>query len=751
MTAPAWPWGFGAGVAVAVGAVGAAGVGLVTWLLLGATLSLGLALRLPVGWRALVVALACGLALAGPRTALALQQPEPWAGRAGEWVSLSARVSDGVAWPNLPGRSGLLLRGSLPPDGTLLLEGRLLDLPGKRNPGGFDARAHYGRQLIGAALIVERSELLAPAAARLRWRAALRDGVTRGLSPPAAALMQAITLGLRDDLGDIRAAFADSGLAHVLALSGLHVGLLAAVLSALLGGVGRWRSTAVVAVLLAYVAMVGPSPAVVRATAMIAIALLSRAYGVGGAGWGSHLMLAGALSLLARPAWLGDLGFQLSYLAVLGMGWAAAPLAAHLAALTRRVGRPRLTPRDSWRVRLGRTLRASLAVSLSAQWATTSLVASNFGSLPWIAPLANLLALPLASLLVPLGFAAGVLGVVHPLLAAGVNLLTERVAVALLTLAALAARAPGLSWGEVSALGHAAFALASLALLLALKQHWRAWRAALVVALAAAISGLIPPLWAPPDVIALDVGQGDSLVVRIDRRQAILIDGGGSPFSDFDVGARIVVPALRALGVHSLPLVVATHADLDHIEGLVAVLHAFPVGTLMIGHPAPERPAFEALMVAAQARGVPVLEARRGQRYAIADLTLEVLHPEALPVEDANDNSVALLLRYRGVASVLLLGDISAAVEATLAVPPTPILLAPHHGSGNSTSAALLRAAQPEWGWISVGTNRYGHPAGSVLTRLAAHGVTVRTTLAEGALRSPLPPPAAALPRDSVQ
>jgi hypothetical protein len=175
------------------------------------------------------------------------------------------------------------------------------------------------------------------------------------------------------------------------------------------GGVGRRRSVAVVALLVGYVAVVGPSPAVVRATAMVAAALVGRAFGVGGAGWGSHLSLAAAASLLVRPGWLGDLGFQLSYLSVLGMGLAAAPLAV---------------PRRRWRRAFGPAAGAAAAlpspgsgawrgvrgaaVGVTAQWATGSLVASHFGAMPVVAPLANLVAVPLASALVPLGFAAGV-------------------------------------------------------------------------------------------------------------------------------------------------------------------------------------------------------------------------------------------------------------------------------------------------------------------------------------------------------
>jgi competence protein ComEC len=106
------------------------------------------------------------------------------------------------------------------------------------------------------------------------------------------------------------------------------------------------------------------------------------------------------------------------------------------------------------------------------------------------------------------------------------------------------------------------------------------------------VTVVVPPGLEPPDIVALDVGQGDAVVIRFARGQAVLVDGGGTPFSDFDVGKHTVVPALRALGVGALPLVVATHADVDHIEGLAAVVRAFPVGRLLIGHPEPERRAF---------------------------------------------------------------------------------------------------------------------------------------------------------------
>lgn len=736
------------------------------WLLLPAALA---TLNCRRAWPAVAgvcVALSLGYLAGGLRAELSARTPSLWTELSGDVWTVVARVEDGVAWPQrlleegsgqlgraTAGR-GLLLRGAPVANGVAELRGRIEALPGRRNPGGFDASTFYARRGIGAAMVVEEADLIAPPALRLRARSALRSGVVAGLSPPAAALMEALTLGIRGDLGVLREVFSGSGLAHVLSLSGLHVGVLAAVLTAVVRGVGPLRSSLVVAVLWAYVVVVGPEAAVLRSTIMATVALLARAYGLGGAGWLNHLCLAAALSLLLQPAWLGDLGFQLSYLSVMGMGWGAGPLAEQLRkgagwVAARRpfvrlsgalaCGGSSSTRRQGWQAATLRWLVGALAVTFSAQAATLSLIASNFGGVPLISPLANLLGVPLASALVPLGFAAGLAGLISPAAAAAINQLTGAVAAALTTLATWAAATPAFPWGEVSVVGHVAYALAAVALLLGLHRAWRPFRVAVVVACAGLVTVLVPPVWAPPDLVFLDVGQGDATVLRLGRGQGVLIDGGGSPFSDFDVGARVVVPALRALGVTALPLVVATHADADHIEGLSAVLAAFPVGRLLIGHPAPAQRAFQELMAVATRRGVPVEEARRGASYLVGGARLTVLHPDHQASGVSNDDSVALSLSYRGQAWALLLGDLSAAVEAELAVPPTPLLMVPHHGSASSTSAGLLRAAGPRLAVVSVGQNRYGHPSAAVLGRLADFGVPWRTTLDEGAIRVAAP------------
>jgi competence protein ComEC len=289
--------------------------------------------------------------------------------------------------------------------------------------------------------------------------------------------------------------------------------------------------------------------------------------------------------------------------------------------------------------------------------------------------------------------------------------------------------------------GHVAYGAGVAAVAAAFGRLLAPARAAAVVLCAIAVSVATPPPHGTPELVALDVGQGDAVVIRVARGRAILVDGGGTPWGDYDVGARVVVPALRAMGVGALSVVIATHADLDHVEGLLGVIGAMPIGELWIGHREDDRPVFRALMQAAALHGVPVREVRRGASAAIGRVTLDVVHPTAEPSGVPNDDSVAVVVRVDGMAWALLAGDVSAAVEADLPLPHVSVLLAPHHGSPSSTSEALLRATRPRLALVSVGRNRFGHPAPSVLARLERHGVAVRTTLDEGAVRVPFPPP----------
>ncbi len=617
--------------------------------------------------------------------------------------------------------------------GQVTVKGELFLPSGKRNPGGFDYQGYLRRRGIFNQMYVREVVEFAPANLGLKER--LRQGVTNGLGERSAALMQAMTLGVRDDLGDLREIFAASGLAHILALSGLHVGILITALGFALSPLGRTRYPILIVVVIGFMFLVGPTPSVMRATFMVVAVLTTLWLGSGRIEAWPALALAAVISLLINPSLLFDLSFQLSYLAVMGILLAASPV------MNLFFGEKHTQLKNwDWRV----LVVGSMVVSSSAQFLSLPLVLSNFGSLPLFSPLVNVFAIPIATLLVPLGFIAAVVGAVLPPLAFLLNQITGLLSGSLIWLADIGASLPSLVWGEISAIGYAFYYIAAVALILALHKRMQAWRALLILSTAILCSMSSTTEQQPPELVYLDVGQGDSALIRLPNRVEILMDGGGSPFSEFDIGARTVVPALRALGVDELEVVIASHPDTDHIEGLVSVLERMPVQQLVIGIPKEGKPLFDELIAVAKRKKVEIVEVRRGQVMHLEGARLDFLNPPNEAYAEDNNNSVTFVITIDAQSGqkkdykALFLGDLASSVEQELAFPDVDVVMAGHHGSPHSTSEQLLRAAQPEQAILSYGRNTYGHPSREVINRLESFNVIIQATHEQGAIRIPL-------------
>lgn len=620
--------------------------------------------------------------------------------------------------------------------GMLTVSGRLERPEGQRTPGGFN-QAAWLRSQGGLFLPAPKSVLVA---AKVRdsskdggLRGWFRRGLSVGLSQQQAAMMQAIELGDRGDIGreefregySVRDAFNHAGLAHLMALSGQNVALLTGALMVLLGYLGarptvRFGLPALL--LIPYLTvLVGVSPSITRAVIMGIAVGIGLAIGRGKPDSLGTIALAALACLLLFPLWLLDIGFQLSFLAVLGLMFSG-KLAERLP--------------KSWPL----ALRLALSATILAELATLPVIASNFGQIPVVGLPANLLAELVMILLVPLGFLAGLLGP----MAVAVNWLVGPLASVLLALAEFFGRAPTLPWGHISAGGYLAYALAAGAGLLWLLGRIKP-APAVLIALACALLTWLPSKLNPPrEIVFLDVGQGDSTLIRLPHL-TMLVDGGGSVGSDYDVGGRTVLPALRSLGVKKLDVVVATHADTDHIEGLSAVLRGMKVGELWIGQRKQVDPVLDAVLAAANERHIPIREVRRGDQISSDDVKMTVLWPKGDIFSTAdNDNSVVLSIEAHPNTPQLwrtaILGDLPDPAETLIGVGNLDLLKTAHHGSRHSSSAAFLAQTSPKDAVISVGAhNTYGHPHTDVLERLAAAKVNIWRTDQRGTIRWPIP------------
>ncbi|WP_027877878.1 ComEC/Rec2 family competence protein [Meiothermus cerbereus] len=620
---------------------------------------------------------------------------DPWASLIGQWVRLEGTLQGGF----LHTPQGRVYVQYFPrlQDGIYVLEGHLLRPAGKRNPGGFDQQTWL--RGLGVTAVLQAREVVHFQPLPRNPRQSLKGRLEAGLSPPVAALVAALTLGERRDLGETYGDFQRAGLAHALALSGLHVGILTGFFVLLLYRFGAWRYLITIVLLLLYLWLVGPQPSLVRAVIMAAMVLLGLFMGRGRVAVLPALALALFIQLLLEPRTIFSLSAQLSYLAVLGMALVLPRL-------------PRLAGWKQW-------VWASVGVTLAAQILILPLLLHHFHLLPLLSPLANLLVLPLLSLLVPLGFLKLLLG---GLLAGP----TEVLGLLVLWLAGWLSHGPMLRWGEITPLGFVLYYLGIFPLLLGLYGYLR-WPRAAGLAATATLASILSQYPPRAELWQLDVGQGDAILLRLPGRVEILVDGGR------DWAYPRLERALRALGVDDLDLLIATHPDGDHVGALPRLIENFPVGTLVSGPRVRGNPLDDALHRAARSHRVRVLFARSGTQLALAGASLRFLGPQGHETDD-NERSLVFVLEFKG-RKVLFTGDAPASAEVRWQPEAVDVLKVGHHGSETSTSVHLLQSFQPRVALIGVGNNPYGHPSGVVLHRLSQHGLQIRRTDLEGAIR----------------
>jgi competence protein ComEC len=599
--------------------------------------------------------------------------------------------------------------GRAPPRGAVLeiVRARLV---APRGPGtGFDERAWLARRGIHVVLradearIVGRRGGIGGVADGLR--AHLERTLERGASGERLALLRGFVLGDDSALDTgLREEFRASGLAHMTAVSGQNVAIVALAIAAVawLLGVGRVGvHVTAIAAILAYALAVGWEPSVVRAAVAGCVGSLAWLASRPDDRW--HALALGALVLLAwQPASLLEPGFQLSFAAVAAI-LIVVPRARSLAA-----GYP-IPP--------GLALGISVAGACSV--ATAPISWAHFGAIAvWSVP-ANLVAEPAMPVVLTLSLAAAATVSLSPAVGASLAWLAGWCAAWIAGCARLFASLP-------HAQVHSPFALLALGLAIALAvglwrtpSRQRASRAAAAAGLMCVLAigwwtTADRPSWERPAglrVTFLDVGQGDGVLLETPRA-SLLVDQGPPE-------ARVAGQLVR-LGIRSLSAIVLTHPQRDHVGGAADVLRRLSVGTVL--HPGipSDSPDESAALDVATRRDVPVVVIRRGDRFRLGRLTLQVLWPDGPgpPGGDPNRHATVILATW-GQTDVLLTADAESDVTGLLRLRPVEVLKVAHHGSEDAGLERLLRVLRPRVAVISVGAgNDYGHPRAETLAAL---------------------------------
>ena len=652
----------------------------------------------------------------------------------------------------------------------LRVRGVIVEPRGLRNPGGFDYRYHLKSQGIDALVYPKASmveslgtgELAKPVEAALRLRSGMVKVIESSLPSPSDALLTAILFGQRQRLPEqVADNFRRAGAGHLMAVSGLHVGLVAGLflgLCRLLRLQGRVPLAIAIFLVLAYAYMTGLRPSAVRAALMVSLAfgalILDRENDLP-----SAVAFAALATLFFNPLLLFTVGFQLSYAATISLIYAYKPL-LELPVFQR----------------LPLLLRAPVAITLAAQIGVLPLSIYYFHALPTTALLFNLCLIPLITFTVGLGLAGALTALVIPLVGELIVWASRPLLELMLFITSysnlpfmyVTVRPPGIGtlfviYGIMSVIlliyylrpDDPAGGKASLFFIIkplrlqasSARGKARVWFLIILLFVFTVISwaSLFTPDSDKLIVTFIDVGQGASALIEAPCGKVILVDAGGEPSYRGDpgaVGERIILPFLRYKGIRQIDMAIITHPHEDHFGGFIPLVEQFKIEHMLISPAQGGSDHYEGLLEKALSGGIVIQQASAGQTWLCKDgIVLEIIGPPQTlyrgTSSDLNNNSVVFILHY-GEVKMLFTGDIEdTAVKDMLKNNSdlrSDLLLIPHHGGYLETMPALLEAVKPDAAVIQVGNNSFGHPHPYTLSALEKSGTVVYRNDQHGAI-----------------
>lgn len=539
------------------------------------------------------------------------------------------------------------------------------------------------------------------------------------------ALLIGDTHGVYEDV-ELDNALSVTGVAHVVSVSGMHLGFLYSALSALLG---RRRAFFVgVPVLVLFTFMAGCSSAIVRACVMLVLSMLGtvlkRDYDPL-----AGLAMALLLLLAENPVSVASVSLQLSFASMLGLILITPRLNRWFNRRFRGVkGRAKGICRAAW---------SAFSASLGATVFTAPVVAVIFGYVSLLSPLANLLTLWAVSLAFTLGFAAAALGLIYAPLGVAFAWLAAWPARYFVWCISLLARIPyaavytadgGVVWWLL-------FTYAVFIAAIVMRRR-RGLRLAVPALCSAAVLAavLISSALRTADersVTVLDVGQGQSIAL-LSGESAVVVDCGG--MGSWDDAGDVASEYLLGRGRYGIDTLVLTHLHSDHADGAARLMTRVKVGTLYMPEGTDDSDGeLAGILEAAARRGTEVVEISEDTAVSLPGLELSLTAPQ----DTGDENERGLVVRASiGEYDTVITGDVGAPTERLLAeegkLPPSELLIAGHHGSRSSNSFELVSAVRPETVVVSVGYNSYGHPTDEALVRLAVTGADIYRTDVNG-------------------
>lgn len=647
---------------------------------------------------------------------------------------------------------------------------RLYPPRGFCNPGGFSYKRYLAFKRIHAIGFLYREEGWVKIGEGFKhplllwiedWRDQIRHFLRKEADPRFSGIFEALVLGEQGNISDqVKEYFTATGVAHLLAISGDHLGIIAFLSFSLIFWVlkrsefllltftlKKWAAGFTIPFILLYTFIAGGGISVVRATIMVIIFFLSILF--------SRernllytLMLAAFLILLVSPPSLFDISFQLSFLSVFSILYFVPKILGQ-------IGQKEILPKPdiSWKNRLWHYLKISLLVTTVATLGTAPFVVLHFNRISPIGLITNLLAIPwVGFLIVPISLIASFFSFFITPLATFLININNFLTLALVEVLSFLASLP---FASLYLPTPSPLEISLFYLLLFLIVHLRKGGfirylfvgILLILALDFVYWNLKGYFQKELKMTFIDVGQGDSIFIEFPKGKRMLIDGGGLYGDHFDIGKKVIAPFLWEKKVCRIDYLVLTHPDPDHLKGLLFIASHFSIGQFWENGLRVESPTYQGLE--------EILSRKKIERHIlnasisplnIHGVQLFILHPPARkePQKEKgdprfiNNQSLVIKLQFKNI-QILLTGDIEREAEDRILREglslKADILKIPHHGSLSSSTLPFLREVQPIYAILSVGNrdrDRLPHP--EVLKRYERLGIKVFRTDQHGAI-----------------
>jgi len=626
---------------------------------------------------------------------------------------------------------------------VLKIKGKLEKPIGQKNFGEFDYELYLAREKIFTYLNIWQEKDIQKIGENdsnflvsfsLSARDKINEITKQTLQPPYNYLLIGMLLGEKSFIPPyLKEVFTEAGIMHILAVSGLHVGIIAMALLVFLSILRlpkKLKLFSLILILVMYASITGFRPSVLRATIMFILLiggkLINRSRNLN-----ISLFFAAFLILLSNPLLLYDAGFLLSFMVT----YSIINLSTILQELFSKI--------IVW-------IKNPLAVSTAAWIGIFPLSAYFFSKVSIISIVSNIFIVPLTGIAVILGFITFFIGLASISLAgiiANINYLVLN----LITLIAKSFSSLPFAFIYVAQPSIIIIILYYLTVSFIIVMFYKGTlsqkikkKAALIV-LSVTLLIFIVQVFYPADnlkVNFINIGEGDCILIEGPKKINILIDGGGTPQSDFDVGSKIVIPYLRRKGINEIDLLILTHPHLDHLEGLLPVLKELKVDMVLDSGLPCDSSEYKEFISLILKNGIPYHKAKAGDNFIFSNnLEIFLLNPlydsDFYEESDFNNASIVVKLFYKN-ADFLFTGDIEETAEKKLLVwqniLQSDILKVGHHGSATSSNLEFLDKVNPSIAVITVGKNNFGHPSQKIIERLEDKNMQIYRTDEDGTI-----------------